>query len=56
MVKRKNILDLKLIEAVARRPQLYDKTHTEYSHQNKKTRIWRDIAAEVGFEGKNFSS
>jgi hypothetical protein len=51
--KEKNERDLKLIEAVARYPQLYDKSHKEYLLQFKKTYIWKDIAAEVGFEGKN---
>ncbi|KAI1703024.1 alcohol dehydrogenase transcription factor myb/SANT-like domain-containing protein [Ditylenchus destructor] len=46
----KNQKDLKLMEAISKHPQLYDKTHCEYLNQYAKGPIWQSIAREVGFD------
>ncbi|KAI1707768.1 alcohol dehydrogenase transcription factor myb/SANT-like domain-containing protein [Ditylenchus destructor] len=42
--------DVRLMEAVRKYPQLYDKNHPEYRDQVRKGPIWDRIAQEVGFE------
>ncbi|KAI1700915.1 alcohol dehydrogenase transcription factor myb/SANT-like domain-containing protein [Ditylenchus destructor] len=42
--------DLRLMEAICKHPQLYDKTHSEYLNQKAKGPIWQSIAQETGFD------
>ena len=45
-----------LINAVFLRPCLYDIRHKDYTQNRRKESIWKEIAEELGTDGKNFNS
>ena len=49
-------MEEKLIEAVRKRPILYDKTHPSYHNRDEIRMLWQEVAGEVGGEGKRFWS
>jgi hypothetical protein len=42
----------KLIEAVKQRPILYESNRKSYKDAERKSAAWREVAAEVGADGK----
>jgi hypothetical protein len=42
----------KLIEAVKQRPILFESSRKSYKDAERKSRAWKEVAAELGVDGK----